>query len=254
MSGIGVWEQGGTASSLWLSGSATRSGLLALAGAQAGVDAPPHALDGDFGAFHAYSGKDRGVLEDHLVRLGEEWATPSVMLQPFSGDTYSQAPLECVRELRQRFGLDRAGESAGSRAAALESLPSAELDHIVVRCDGRTALGVERKHTRYPGSPRRCSSIPTRSLGWLPRGCAASTPTRWVSSRCPTTLRWHRCASECTSSTTRHFQICPRPGSCCISPTAPWRRPRQPASVARSPIRSAMSSWRRGSVVPPKVF
>ncbi len=135
MSGFGVWEMGGTASSLFLSGNATRLGVAALRAAALGVDAPPRALDGDFGAFRAYSGKPTDVLHEHLARLGADWTTTSVALQPFSGDTYSQAPLEAVRALKRRLGTRRCDDP---------------VDAIIVTVQDRVALGVERKLARHP--------------------------------------------------------------------------------------------------------
>lgn len=155
MAGCGVWEMGGTASSLFLAGHTTRMGVAALRAATLGVDAPDGAYDGEFGAFRAYSGKPVEVLHEHLAGLGRDWLSPTVTLQPYSGDTYSQAPLECIRALRKR----------------VFDAPLAALESIEVDVSARVALGVERKHRRHSTieSPLLLNSDPMSRLAaaWL---------------------------------------------------------------------------------------
>ncbi|QLC26357.1 MmgE/PrpD family protein [Parasphingopyxis algicola] len=135
MSGIGMWEMGGTSSAGYLTASAMQSGLAALRAAQAGFEAPECAIDGDFGAFRAYTGKPRAALMDQLTLLGTKWRTTDVLFQPYSGDTYAQASLAALRLLRDRL-------------TDPTQLPT--VDRIVVRVNQRTATGVERKYARHP--------------------------------------------------------------------------------------------------------
>ncbi len=135
MSGIGVWEMGGTSSALFLSGSATRMGVAAMRAAALGISAPERALDGDFGAFRAYSGKPLDVLTAQLSTLGTSWQTTTVALQPYSGDTYSQAPLEAVLAIKKGLAAHQADRAVKS---------------IVVEVEERVAVGVARKYARHP--------------------------------------------------------------------------------------------------------
>lgn len=164
MSGCGVWEMGGTASSMFLSGHTTRMGVAAVRAAALGVDAPPQAFDGEFGAFRAYSGKAAAVLHEHLAGLGRTWLTPRVTLQPYSGDTYTQAPLECIRMIRGQ---------------APESRHRGAVREIVVDVHERVALGVERKHRRHRhiDSPLLLNSDPQSRIAsaWL-RGRYSYSP------------------------------------------------------------------------------
>ncbi|HEX3792482.1 MAG TPA: MmgE/PrpD family protein [Pseudonocardiaceae bacterium] len=134
MSGVGMWEMGGTPSAGYLTASATRAGVAALRAARAGFVAPERALDGAFGAFHAFTGKPAEVLHRALAELGTRWRTGDVLFQPYSGDTYSQAPLAALAEVRGQFA---------------DSLPPTATE-IVVRVDQRTATGVRRKYDRHP--------------------------------------------------------------------------------------------------------
>ena len=188
MSGIGMWEMGGTASSLYIAGTATAMGVAAVRAARAGFDAPPRAIDGDFGAFRAYCGKDVAVLHEHLDGLGHEWVTESVIFQPFSGDTYSQAPLEALRLLRSRLP----GRT-----------DPAQIESIRVGVDARTAVGIARKHSRYPtvGTPLQLNSDPQ---SWSRRpGCITSSPTAPKSRPWWPTRASGPCANGSRSSTTR---------------------------------------------------
>ena len=132
MSGGGMWEMGGTSSATFLTARGTCSGLAALRAAACGVEAPPRAIDGPFGAFHAYSGKSVEVLMDRLATLGTEWRTTKVMVQPYSGDTFSQAALEAVARIRSKGAI------------ATDAIQS-----VTVLTDERTAIGVARKVARH---------------------------------------------------------------------------------------------------------
>lgn len=134
MSGIGMWEMGGTSSAGYITASATRSGIAAFDAAKVGIEAPERAIDGDFGAFRAFTGKGRDVLAGELATLGWRWRTTDVLFQPYSGDTYSQAPVAAIAALRARA---RVGDARSA-------------DRIVVRVDSRTAVGVRRKFARHP--------------------------------------------------------------------------------------------------------
>jgi len=135
MSGIGVWEMGGTGSAVGMVGSAVKLGLGVARLAGASLDAPPRAIEGDSGAFRAYCGKDPAELMANLARLGEDWTIGELWYTPFSGDTYSQAPLEAMAELRRR--ADAEGEPG-------------EVERITVLVAERVRRGVERKHARFP--------------------------------------------------------------------------------------------------------
>lgn len=137
MSGVGMWEMGGTPSAGYITASATRAGIAAVRAAQSGFDAPERAWDGAYGAFHAFTGKDSGMLHDALAELGTIWRTEEILFQPYSGDTYSQAPLAAMAEVRVRVGSGPHTEAGG-------------VEEIVVLVDERTAVGVQRKHTRHP--------------------------------------------------------------------------------------------------------
>jgi 2-methylcitrate dehydratase PrpD len=135
MSGIGMWEMGGTGSAVALVGAAVRLGLSAVRFAEASVDAPPCAFEGEAGAFRAYCGKDPAVLFAGLSTLGAPWRIGNLWYTPYSGDTYSQAPLEAVAELRRR--------------ANAEGVPGSVVG-ITVGVHERVKVGIERKHARYP--------------------------------------------------------------------------------------------------------
>lgn len=156
MSGIGTWEMGGTSSALLMSAQATRMGVTAVRAASMGIDAPELALDGDFGAYRAFSGKPVTVLDERLRILGVDWQTPRLALQPYSGDTYSQAPLEGVLEIKRKLG------------AAATSRP---VDSITVHVQDRVAVGVERKKARHPRieTPLLLNSDPQSrtAIAWL---------------------------------------------------------------------------------------
>ena len=156
MSGIGVWEMGGTSTALLMSGQATRAGVAAVRAGQIGIDAPERALDGDFGTFRAYSGKSLDVLNEQLATLGVDWRTPGISLQPYSGDTYSQAPLEAVRAIKQK------------RAGTDDAQP---VRSILVEVQDRVALGVARKYARHRQieTPLLLNSDPQSRVGiaWL---------------------------------------------------------------------------------------
>lgn len=136
MSGSGMWEMGGTSSATFLTASGTRAGLAAVRAASIGFEAPPRAIDGDFGAYRAYTGKPIATLSGQVRALGRDWHTDLVLVQPFSGDTYSQAPLEAL-------ALARAQANTGD-------LDTAAVESITVNVDQRTAVGVGRKHARHP--------------------------------------------------------------------------------------------------------
>jgi 2-methylcitrate dehydratase PrpD len=138
MSGIGMWEMGGTPAAGYVTASATRAGIAALRAARAGFVAPERALDGTFGAFHAFTGKSEETLHEALAPLGTDWRTGDILFQPYSGDTYSQAPLAALAEVRAK--VNGSADGPTDRQAR----------EIVVRCDLRTATGVRRKHDRHP--------------------------------------------------------------------------------------------------------
>jgi 2-methylcitrate dehydratase PrpD len=133
MSGGGMWEMGGTSSAMFLTAQGTGCGLAALRAANCGIEAPERALDGPFGAYRAYTGKAIETLYDSLDTLGDVWRTPTVLVQPYSGDTYSQAPLEAVARILAEGPI------------ALDAIRS-----VTVLTDERTALGVGRKVARHP--------------------------------------------------------------------------------------------------------
>jgi 2-methylcitrate dehydratase PrpD len=133
MSGGGMWEMGGTSSATFVTARGVALGLSALEAAYCGVEAPERALDGPFGAYRAYSGKPIETLMDQLATLGEVWRTPQVLIQPYSGDTYSQAPLEAVAQILSRGAIE----------------PDA-IESVTVLAHERAALGVTRKTERHP--------------------------------------------------------------------------------------------------------
>jgi 2-methylcitrate dehydratase PrpD len=138
MSGIGMWEMGGTPAAGYITASATRAGIAALRAARAGFVAPERALDGNFGAFHAFTGKSAETLHEALAPLGTEWRTGDILFQPYSGDTYSQAPLAALAEVRTKI------------TGSVDGPQTHEVTEIVVRVDQRTATGVRRKYDRHP--------------------------------------------------------------------------------------------------------
>jgi len=136
MSGGGMWEMGGTSSASFLTARGAAGGLAAVNAAVCGVEAPRQALDGPFGAFHAYSGKPIATLTEKLSTLGTVWRTNDVLVQPYSGDTYSQAPLQAVAQILSEGGID-----------------ADMIDAVVILTDERTAIGVARKSARHPTLP-----------------------------------------------------------------------------------------------------
>lgn len=135
MSGIGMWEMGGTSSAYYLTARSAQSGLAALEAAKAGFTAPALALDGPFGAFRAYCGKPSEVLLQSLQKLGQTWWTQEVFFQPYSGDTYTQAPLAAIKAIRSRM------LSGGA-------LP--EVERIKAYVCERAAVGIVAKIERFP--------------------------------------------------------------------------------------------------------
>lgn len=133
MSGAGVWEMGGTSSATFLAARGTGAGLAALNAARCGVEAPERALDGEFGAHRAYTGKPVDSLFEQLASLGTDWRTTQVIVQPYSGDTYVQAALQAIALMLSHGSID------------VEKIES-----VRVSTDERTALGVARKAARHP--------------------------------------------------------------------------------------------------------
>lgn len=134
MSGIGMWEMGGTSSAGFLTACAMRSGLASLRAAQTGFQAPQRAIDGEFGSFRAFTGKPPEMLTEELTKLGRIWRTSDVFFQPFSGDTYVQAPLCAVRDLMDRL---------------VDPVKLPAVNTIVVKVNQRVAEGVAQKYMRH---------------------------------------------------------------------------------------------------------
>jgi 2-methylcitrate dehydratase PrpD len=156
MSGIGMWEMGGSSSAGFLTALGMRSGLASWQAAKAGFEAPKGAIDGKFGSFRAYTGKAPEVIREQLLSLGDAWATSDILFQPYSGDTFTQAPLVALKSLRDALG-DRVDRSA--------------IDKIVVHVSARTAAGVAHKsarHTKIPDALAFNSDPKSRvAAGWL---------------------------------------------------------------------------------------
>ncbi len=157
MSGAGMWEMGGTSSATYLTARGAASGLAAIQAAACGIEAPERALDGPFGAYHAYTGKPLQTLLDQLATLGSVWRTPQVIVQPYSGDTYSQAPLEAV-----------------ARILAQGPIAPGAIEAVTVLAAERAAVGVMRKAARHAVPPNALafnSDPPARVAAALLRGC-----------------------------------------------------------------------------------
>ena len=152
MCGIGTWEMGGSSSAAVLTGHAARLGVDMFEAAQAGIAGSPKAIEGEFGSFRAYCGKDPQVAFDAIAQLGTAWRTPTIAFQPYSGDTFSQAPLVAIKQLRERPG-------------------GGEIDEIRVFCSERMAKGVDqktRRHARIPDALALNSDPASRvAAAWL---------------------------------------------------------------------------------------
>ena len=138
MSGIGMWEMGGSSSAGFLTALGMRSGLAAWHAAQVGFEGPKGAIDGKFGAFRAYTGKPVDVIRRELETLGSTWSTPGILFQPYSGDTFTQAPLVALKALRD--SVPEPGQLG----------PVAKIDVYVSE---RTANGVAHKTARHAKVP-----------------------------------------------------------------------------------------------------
>ncbi len=156
MSGIGMWEMGGSSSAGFLTALGVRSGLASWQAAKVGFEAPRGAIDGKFGSFRAYTGKAPEVIREHLQSLGTAWATSDILFQPYSGDTFTQAPLVALKSLRDALdeGIDRPA-----------------IEKIIVHVSARTAAGVAHKSARHAKIPDALAfnSDPKSRMaaGWL---------------------------------------------------------------------------------------
>lgn len=159
MSGVGVWEMGGTTGAAHVLASAVKLGMAAVRAAVSGAEAPPLAIEGESGFYRAYCGTVPSDAPDVFDHLQDAWvAGDDLWYPPYSGDTYSQAPLEALADL-QAAHPDLAGR--------------ADVSDITVGVAKRVADGIGLKHSRFPAieTPSQLNSDPQARVAtaWLYR-------------------------------------------------------------------------------------
>ena len=108
LGGAGPLEVLGTDVHPYRVGDAARSGFVAADLARRGFTAPPTAIDGEAGLLATVAEPDPEEIEGTLATLGEDWRICGpIAFKRHPAETISQAPLDCVLELRGRTAPDR---------------------------------------------------------------------------------------------------------------------------------------------------
>lgn len=110
-------------------GWAAHGGVVAAALARGGFTGPPSVLDGRFGFYRAFVGREPDPAP--FTTLGRQWETLRVGFKPYPCCHYNHAYLDCALSLRSTHGL------APDAVAAVECLvPEGE---VPVVCEPRAA-------------------------------------------------------------------------------------------------------------------
>ena len=109
----------------------SNSGIWAALLAQAGFLGPASVIEGRYGFLHAYSGDPDPdlVLED----LGDEFHITRMGIKPHACCRYSQGPIDCLIDLRQRHGVnadDVEKATIGVLSAGFNTIAAPEEDKV----------------------------------------------------------------------------------------------------------------------------
>lgn len=79
-------------------GFAARNGILAARLAAHGATGPATVIEGRFGLFNAFLGRDDLPIDEQLADLGERWETPRIAFKPYPACHYIHASLDATRQ------------------------------------------------------------------------------------------------------------------------------------------------------------
>jgi 2-methylcitrate dehydratase PrpD len=86
-------------------GFAAQSGVIAAALAAHGATGPATVLEGRFGVYRAFLGRDDIDIESALGDLGSDWETPRIAFKPYPACHYVHAPLDATVAAVSEEGL-----------------------------------------------------------------------------------------------------------------------------------------------------
>ena len=113
LGGAGPLEVLGTYVHPYRIGDVARSGFTAADLARRGFTAPPTAIDGEHGLLATVAERDPERIEDALGSLGDEWRICGpIAFKRYPTETISQAPLDCILDLRERTPPEKLSQVA----------------------------------------------------------------------------------------------------------------------------------------------
>ena len=135
--GLGCYQSAGSMALPFIMGIAARNGLLACQFAQAGMDAPALAFEGDKGMLSAYSDESPDKIEAVVAGLGENWRIMGQSYKTVPTETITHGPIECALTLlsraegrqiaRMRFGVSDIVVKIAEERAARFGAPQSDL-------------------------------------------------------------------------------------------------------------------------------
>jgi 2-methylcitrate dehydratase PrpD len=87
-------------------GFAAHAGVIAAALAAHGASGPATVLEGRFGVYRAFLGRDDVDIEAQLDDLGTRWETPRIAFKPYPACHYVHAPLDATVAAMSQEGLE----------------------------------------------------------------------------------------------------------------------------------------------------
>ena len=156
-SATGAMESIGSSAHVYNQGLAARAGVTACQLAARGIETAPTAFEGEKGMLSSFSGESPDRIEGVLSALGRgRWLMRDQAYKRLPTETITQAPIDCVLAIRNRF--------------AGEALP--EVERLTFRVDPLVARVSAERFARF-GTPR--NDLQAR---FDLRFCAASAWTR----------------------------------------------------------------------------